>query len=348
MIILAIETSCDETAAALVKDGIQLLASSVATSLDLHRETGGIVPEVAARQQVTAMIPTLDRTLKAAKVPITQIDALAVTYGPGLIGSLLVGVETAKTLAWAWEKPLIPVNHLIAHLYANWLVEGFAEAIKFPALGLEVSGGYTELMLLRGHGQIDYLGGTRDDAAGEAFDKVARLLGLGYPGGPEIEKLSNQITKTDQGKNWGKLFPRPMVNDPGFDFSFSGLKVAVRRVVEEGKLSRERIAYEFQEASTEVLVKKTIRAAKKYQAKSILLAGGVAANTRLREELTTQAKHLNIPLFVPPIKLCTDNAAFIAAYAHFNYHPVPPEEVTANPDLSLEVSLEKWPGETNG
>ncbi|MDO8515302.1 MAG: tRNA (adenosine(37)-N6)-threonylcarbamoyltransferase complex transferase subunit TsaD [bacterium] len=306
MTILGIETSCDETAAAIVKDGTQLISNVVASSQQMHAKFGGIIPENAAREQITSIIPVIKEAL------VCDIDAIAVTVGPGLIGSLLVGVETAKTFAYAWNKPLIPVNHLVGHIYANWLVS----KPQFPALVLLVSGGHSELILMEGHGKFKYLGGTRDDAAGECFDKCARLLNLGYPGGVAIEKaaIKNNLYK----------LPRPMINDKSFDFSFSGLKTAVAN---SPKDNVNYLAYELQEAITDVLVIKTRRAAEKYQVKNILLAGGVAANKRLREKIPEA-------LF-PPFALCTDNAAYIASAAYFNQKVVPWEKVNADPSLSF-------------
>ena len=304
MTILGIETSCDETAAAVVKDGTQLISNVVASSQQMHAKFGGIIPENAAREQIKSIIPVIKETL------VCDIDAIAVTVGPGLIGSLLVGVETAKTLSYAWNKPLIPVNHLIGHIYANWLVS----KPQFPALVLLVSGGHSELILMADHGKYKYLGGTRDDAAGECFDKCARLLNLGYPGGPAISKaaIKNDLYK----------LPRPMINSKDFDFSFSGLKTVVANSPRDNP---NYLAYELQEAITDVLVTKTRRAAEKYQVKNILLAGGVAANKRLREKIPEA--------LCPPIELCTDNAAYIASAAFFNYKEVPWHKVNADPSL---------------
>lgn len=315
MKILGIETSCDETAAAIVEDGTKIISNIVASSQEIHAKYGGIIPEQAAREQVKAMIPVIKEAL------VSDIDAIAVTIGPGLIGSLLVGVETAKSLAFAWNKPLIPVNHLIGHIYANWLGE---TPPKFPALVLLVSGGHSELILMTDHGKYKWLGGTRDDAAGECFDKCARILNLGYPGGPAIEKnaVAGNIVK----------LPRPMINDKSFDFSFSGLKTAVLNRKTENS---NELAYELQEAVTDVLVKKTLLAAEKFKIKTILLAGGVAANKRLRERLRSSASPAGLKILFPPINLCTDNAAYIASAAFFNQKSVPWQKVDADPSLSL-------------
>lgn len=312
MTILGIETSCDETAAAIVEDGVKIISNVVASSQAMHAKFGGIIPEQAAREQVKAIIPVINEALTLSEVEGSHIDALAVTIGPGLIGSLLVGVETAKALAFAWNKPIVPVNHLIGHIYANWI----NSLPKFPALVLLVSGGHSELILMKDHGDFEFLGGTRDDAAGECFDKCARVLNLGYPGGPMIEK--NAIFK-----NLTPL-PRPMINTKDFDFSFSGLKTAVLYRKNEDP---DGMAFELQEAITDVLVKKTLMAADKFKVKNILLAGGVAANKRLREKLS-QA-------ICPPINLCTDNAAYIASAAFFNYEPVSWKQIQADPSLEI-------------
>lgn len=317
MRILGIETSCDETAAAVVKDGIKILSNVVASSVEIHQKTGGIIPEVAAREQVRCIIPVIKEALTS------KIDAIAVTIGPGLIGSLLVGIETAKTLAYVWKKPIIPVNHLQAHLYANWLEN---KKPQFPTIGLVVSGGHTDLVLMKDHGKLKWLGGTRDDAAGECFDKTARLLGLGYPGGPAIEKTAQK------GNPQAFDLPRPMIKQKNFDFSFAGLKTAVLRVTKEQKtkIKKEDLAASIQQAIIDVLVEKTVRAAEKYKVKSVLLAGGVAANRKLREKMK-----LEINLFVPPPKLCTDNATYVASCAYFNYQPISWQKIKADPGLSI-------------
>jgi len=335
MKILGIETSCDETAAAIVEDGVKDLASVVSSSRELHEKTGGIVPEVAARKQVDFMIPVLEETLKQAKTDRFSayektIDAIAVTVGPGLIGSLLVGVEAAKALALAWEKPLIPVNHLIGHIYANWLDN--PREIEFPAVVLVVSGGHTDLVLMRGHGDFEFLGGTLDDAAGEAFDKTARLLGLAkYLGGPQLSKLAATCKKNTLS---GHL-PRPMMAKPNFDFSFSGLKTAVKRLVENENYPRDVVACEFETAVVDVLVSKTIKAAQKYKVKTILLGGGVSANTPLRSRIKSQAESLGFDLHIPPLSLCTDNAIYIAGAAFFNNRSVELEKIDADPSLGI-------------
>ncbi len=325
MKILAIESSCDETSAAVVENGTKIISNVFASSVELHQKSGGVIPEIAAREQLKCIIPVI----KEAFVPF---DAMAVTVGPGLIGPVLIGVETAKTLAFAWNKPIVPINHLVAHLYANWLS---GQVPEFPAICLVVSGGHTELVLMTDHGKMKYLGGTRDDAAGEAFDKTARMLGLApYFGGPAIAAAAKNVA------NVKKFLPRPMIGSNDLDFSFSGLKTAVLREVQKphfAKASRGELAYEIQEAITDVLVAKVIKATKIYNPKSILLAGGVSANQRLREKLKDkiEKEKLVIKLFVPEPKLCTDNAAYIASCAFFNYHPKPWQKINANPGLGI-------------
>jgi N6-L-threonylcarbamoyladenine synthase len=353
MLILGIETSCDETAAAVVEDGTKILSNVVASSIELHQKTGGIIPEVAAREQLKCVLPVVDEALaqaasnrkKLTPRPYTLnpnfIDAIAVTVGPGLIGSLLVGVETAKTLAYAWPKPLMPVNHLQAHLYANWLNR---QRPQFPAIGLVVSGGHTDLVLMKNHGRFQWLGGTRDDAAGECFDKCARLLGLGYPGGPAIAAAAAKYQVS--GLKSKVVLPRPMIETNNFDFSFSGLKTAVLRETQHLKLKTlnrrinssvsSPLAFEIQEAITDVLVTKTMKAAEKFKVKSILLAGGVAANQVLRKKFQVLGLKSQVNFFVPPQNLCTDNATYVASFSYFNYQSVPWEKIQADPSLRIE------------
>lgn len=348
MIILGIETSCDETAAAIIegeKDNkkVKLLSNAVSSSLSLHAAAGGIIPEVAAREQVKYIIPVIKEALAKIKNPEKELDAIAVTIGPGLIGSLLIGVETARTLSYVWKKPLIPVNHLFGHIYANWLVGDSASqmdknraGIEFPVIALVVSGGHTDLVLMKNHNKTKWLGGTRDDAAGEAFDKTGRLLKLSYPGGPQVEKLALGINKDIYN------FPRPLINSGDFDFSFSGSKTAVLRKVQAiGQLNNETIAnicYSLQNAIFDVLVTKTLDAAIKFKAKSILLGGGVAANQTLRKRFEFEIRNLKleIPLFIPEKRLCTDNAAMIAAAGFFNQKKVAWDKITPNPELYFD------------
>jgi N6-L-threonylcarbamoyladenine synthase len=315
-LILGIETSCDETAAAVVAGGRQILSNIIASQVELHARFGGVVPEIASRQHLLVLNTLIDDALREARVSFKDLQAIAVTHGPGLVGALLVGVATAKALAYALRLPLIAVNHLEAHLYANELT---GQEITYPAVILIVSGGHTELLFLENHSAITSLGSTRDDAAGEAFDKVARVLDLGYPGGPLIDKLASEGNPT------AVAFPRAWLNDSPspYDFSFSGLKTAVinhlyhaRRRGEEINLPD--LVASFQEALVEVLVEKTIAAAKNHHARTVLLAGGVAANSHLRQRLKQRLTD-DLPttaLHFPPPELCTDNAAMIAAAAY--------------------------------
>ncbi len=346
MKILGIETSCDETAAAIIKgeknhNKVTLLSNVIASSLSLHAVTGGIIPEIAAIEQVKFIIPVIEKALK--DTDIKTIDAVAVTIGPGLIGSLLVGVETAKTLAYVFNKPIIPVNHLFGHIYANWIDNENINSgeVEFPSLSLVVSGGHTDLVLIKNHGNMKWLGGTRDDAAGEAFDKIGRLLGLPYPDGPSIEKNAGA------GNSKRFNFPKPLIDSNDFDFSFSGLKTAALREItklkesQDGKLNQkdiEDICACLQKTIIDVLVFKTLKAAQKYKVKSILLGGGVAANQTLgkRFELEIENWKLKIPLFIPEKRLCTDNAGMIAAAGFFNYRKTNWQQITVNPELYFD------------
>ncbi|AKM85006.1 MAG: metalloendopeptidase glycoprotease family, O-sialoglycoprotein endopeptidase [candidate division Kazan bacterium GW2011_GWA1_50_15] len=310
--ILAIETSCDDTSVAIVENGHKVLVNLVASQEKLHATFGGVVPEVASREHLKAIYPLIELALKRAKLTPKQIDAIAVTVGPGLLGSLLVGVNAAKTLGYLWGKRVLPVNHLMGHIYAGFIDH---PKLELPLLALVVSGGHSELVLVGRHGEYKYLGGTRDDAAGEAFDKVARLLQLGYPGGPavaaEAAKAKLQITNYKKGK--GIKLPRPMLDEGDLDFSFSGLKTAVSRV--KGRPAD--IAHEFQDAVVDVLTDKLARAASRHQAKTIVLGGGVAANQALRGRVSELAKARGWQLVIPDFKYCTDNAAMIGSAGHF-------------------------------
>lgn len=338
MRILAIETSCDETAAAVVEDGINILGNAVASSTAMHEKYGGIVPEVAAREQLKCILPVINEALNEARANYQSIDKLAVTTGPGLIGSLLIGVETAKTLALTLNKPIIPVNHVLAHMYANFVRN--KEPVEFPAISLVVSGGHTELYLMKSIKELTWLGGTLDDAAGEAFDKTARLLGFGSLGGLAIQEAAQKYQKT---KNNNQIeLPRPMLHDKTLNFSFSGLKTAVLREVNKLKETKQlnevmiqQLSFEVQEAITDVLVAKTINAAEKSNATSILISGGVAANLSLRDKFM---KHnSSFTFYAPSVSLCTDNAVYIASYAFFRGNAVDWHSVDAVPDLSVEV-----------
>jgi len=304
MKILGIETSCDETAAAVVEDGARILSNQIASQVEIHARYGGIVPEVASRQHLLSVIPVIERAMAEAGVSWKGLSGVAVTVGPGLAGSLLVGVNVAKALALARGLPLIGVNHLEAHIYANWLG---GNSIDFPVVCLIVSGGHSDLVLMKGHGDYVVLGRTRDDAAGEAFDKAARILGLGYPGGPAIEQASRQGTASIQ-------LPRAWLKG-SHDFSFSGVKTALLRLVEAGKVSSlADAAASFQAAVIEVLVTKTVAVARGWRVKKVLLSGGVASNSSLREQLVKQSP---LPVLVPPPVLCTDNAAMVAACGYY-------------------------------
>jgi len=308
MKILGIETSCDETAAAVVEDGVSILSNQIASQVEIHARYGGIVPEVASRQHILAIIPILKQAMTEAKVTWSDLAGIAVTIGPGLAGSLLIGVNAAKAIALARGLPITGVNHLEGHIYANWLVEHNPDSAPlFPLICLIVSGGHSDLVLMKGHGDYVVLGRTRDDAAGEAFDKAARILDLGYPGGPAIEQAARAGTASIQ-------LPRAWLKGTN-DFSFSGIKTALLRLVEQGKVSTKAdAAASFQEAVVDVLVTKTVTVAKEHRVKQILLAGGVASNERLRQWLV---KNSPIPVLVPEPVLCTDNAAMIAACGYY-------------------------------
>lgn len=309
--ILAIETSCDETAAAVVEDGVRIMSNVIASQTDIHAEYGGVFPELASRKHVEVIYPVLQQALQDAHLSIEDIDCIAVTRGPGLVGSLLVGVNAAKGVAIAREKPLLGINHIEGHIYSLWLADNH-EDITFPLLTLVVSGGHTELFLVQDHLSYQHLGGTIDDAAGEAFDKVGRLLGLPFPGGPSIDKAS------ENGNPKAVMFPRAILDD-SYNFSFSGLKTAVLRQVkryEEGRLPVADLAASFQAAVVDVLVTKTARAAKEFNVTAVHIAGGVSANRELRDRM---GKNLDIPVRCPPPILCTDNAAMIGAAAHWRY-----------------------------
>ena len=345
MKILAIETSCDETAAAVVEDGCVVHANVVATQIELHRRFGGVFPEVASRQHVLAIQPVIAQALAEAGVSARALDAIAVTHGPGLAGSLLVGVNTAKGLAFAADRPLLPVNHLEGHIYSNWLdaperAQG-RPGDNFPVVVLIVSGGHTELIEMRGHGRYRRLGGTLDDAAGEAFDKVARLLDLGFPGGPAIQQAA------EAGDPGAFELPRALRHaaDHRFDFSFSGLKTAmlnlIRRLAQEGRELRDPrlladLAAAFQQAVADVLVEKTADAALATGARQVCICGGVSANRMLRDTAAARLDTLDIPLYIPPLRYCTDNAAMIGAAAYYRWRSQPPPDGLA---MDVHASL---------
>jgi N6-L-threonylcarbamoyladenine synthase len=310
-LILGIETSCDETSASVVKGGTEILSNVIVSQTDLHGEYGGIVPEIAARAHVEALTPAIAEALMRADSTFWDLDAVAATLGPGLIGSLLIGVAEGKSIAAVLDVPFVGVNHLEAHIYSALLAAPHA---KFPAVALIISGGHTLLVDAHGHGDYSILGGTVDDAAGEAFDKIARFLGLDYPGGPEIDRLSLL------GDPAAITFPRAMIDVPGFDVSYSGLKTSVINYVRKqqaagGAVSVEDIAASFQQAMVDVQVVKTIAAVEETHAERVFLCGGVAANSGLRTGLADACRQREIELFVPPMELCTDNAAMVAACA---------------------------------
>ncbi|WP_077604340.1 tRNA (adenosine(37)-N6)-threonylcarbamoyltransferase complex transferase subunit TsaD [Oceanobacillus sojae] len=331
-IILGIETSCDETAASIVRNGREILSNVVASQIESHKRFGGVVPEIASRHHVEQITMVLEEAVNQAKVTWDDIDAIAVTEGPGLVGALLVGVNAAKALAFAKNKPLIGVHHIAGHIYANRLENEFA----FPLLALIVSGGHTELVIMKDHYDYELIGETRDDAAGEAYDKVARMLKLPYPGGPEIDRLSAE----------GKAaidFPRAWLEEGSYDFSFSGLKSSVINTLHNAEqrgevLNPADVAASFQQSVVEVLTEKTFRAAQEYKVKQVIVAGGVAANKGLRESLKNRFNSENMDLYIPPIHLCTDNAAMIAAAGTILYEKekFAALDLNANPSLMLE------------
>jgi len=330
-LILGIETSCDDTSIAVVKNGRELLSNVVSSQL-VHKEFGGVIPEVAARHHDKRIIFILEKALKEAAVALKDIDAIAVTKGPGLVGSLLIGISLAKAISFSLDLPLIAVNHLAGHIYAS----NFVSNLEFPLISLIVSGGHTLLVYMAKHLSFEVLGKTLDDACGEVFDKVARLLDLPYPGGPYIDKLS---------KN-GKLkyfLPKALLKTKNYNFSFSGLKTAVRKLVEELKETKEfeenieNIAYSFQAAVVDVLVTKTMEAVYAMDVKNLVLGGGVAANSFLREKLIERSKKLGLKVFIPPLNLCTDNAAMIASVGTYQYLEKDFSDLALNPDPNFPL-----------
>jgi N6-L-threonylcarbamoyladenine synthase len=355
-LILAVESSCDETGIAVIEGGRRILSNVVASQTALHAATGGIVPEVAARAHLRWIVPVLDEALADAGRTVDDVDAVAVTYGPGLAGSLLVGINFAKTLAWVHDKPLVGVNHLEGHLYAAWLQDqpdGEGEGPVFPLVALIVSGGHTFLVEMRDHLTYRLLGQTVDDAAGEAFDKVGRLLGLPYPGGPAVSRAAESATANVV------AFPRAWLGD-SYDFSFSGLKTAARRTIVEARAAQRHpagaaaeaeahpglaqaamadLAWGFQDSIVDVLVTKTIRAARQTGARSIVLGGGVAANSALRSRLAGEAEDLGVPLVVPRPSLCTDNGAMIGAAGFRRYAAGERADLALDARPSLPLAL---------
>lgn len=328
-IILGIETSCDETAVAIVKNGREVISDVVASQIESHKRFGGVVPEIASRHHVEQMTVVLEEAFEQSGLTWEDIDAIAVTEGPGLIGALLVGINAAKALAFAKNKPLIAVHHIAGHIYANRIEQEF----DFPLLSLIVSGGHTELVLMKGHNQYELIGETLDDAAGEAFDKIARALDLPYPGGPHIDKLAHEGEDLYD-------FPRAWL-DGSYDFSFSGLKSAVINFIHNEKqrgkeVNKANIAASFQASVVDVLTEKTYKASKEHRVKQVIVAGGVAANKGLRTSLEKRFNDETRPLLIPPIRLCTDNAVMIAAAATILFE----EKQFANWDLNGKASLD--------
>lgn len=330
--ILGIETSCDETAASIVKNGHEIISNVVASQIESHKRFGGVVPEVASRHHVEQITIVVEEALKQADMTPQDLDAVAVTEGPGLVGALLIGINAAKAFAFANGLPLVGVHHIAGHIYANALVQ----KMEFPLLALVVSGGHTELVLMKADGQFELIGETRDDAAGEAYDKVARVLNLPYPGGPHIDKLANESDEALQ-------FPRAWLEEGSYDFSFSGLKSAVINYQHNAEQRGEEInpnhlAAGFQQSVVEVLTTKTIRAAREFKVKQVIAAGGVAANKGLRNSLEEAFIKENIPFYVPPIKLCTDNAAMIAAAGNSKYSAGHLSDMSMNGRPGLELN----------
>ena len=363
-ILLAIETSCDETAAAIVADGRYVHSNIVASQVEIHQKYGGVVPELASRQHLKTIMPVVTEALATADVAWEELDGIAVTYGPGLAGALLVGVNFAKSLAFSLDVPLIGVNHLEGHVYAAWLSrsrrvrqESAEDEMRFPLLALVVSGGHTELVLMRGHGDYGLLGATRDDAAGEAFDKVGRILGLPYPGGPSVQLAAEQLSR------YGLRGRRNMVDLPRawmqgtYEFSFSGLKTAVLRYMQSrmkdqdlseplvttpgGVVNMEvplyvaQVAASFQQSVADVLVAKTVEAAREFKAQMILVVGGVAANSLLREEILA---HAPIPVRIPDLAFCTDNAAMIGACGYYRLQQGQVSDMTLDVDPGARLA----------
>jgi N6-L-threonylcarbamoyladenine synthase len=334
VLILAIESSCDETAAAVVENGRNVLSNIISSQIEIHKQFGGVVPEIASRKHIENIGDVVNEALVEAGVNENDIDAIAVTYGPGLVGALLVGINYAKGLSYAWGKPLIGVNHIEGHIFANFIED---ENLEPPFICLVASGGHTHLVYVKDYGKYEIMGQTRDDAAGEAFDKIARAIELGYPGGPLLDKLAQKGNKD------AIKFPRVTIDDNSFDFSFSGLKSSVLNYLHNCKQKNEKIIAEdvaasFQEAVVDVLVLKTIRAAKDKNCEKIALAGGVAANSRLRQNLQDECLKNNYKLLRPSLILCTDNGAMIGCAGYYKYlkNEFSNSSLNALPNLELQ------------
>ena len=333
ILILGIESSCDETAAAVVKNGTEVLSNVINTQIDIHKQFGGVVPEVASRQHIQTIDTVIDKALADANVTFDDITAIAVTYGPGLVGALLIGVSTAKALAYALKKPLVPVNHIRGHIMADFVEH---KDLKPPFVCLVASGGHSHIVEVKDYTEFEILGQTRDDAAGEAFDKIARVLGLGYPGGPLIDKLAKEGDKN------AVHFPRVKMDGNSLDFSFSGVKTAVINHLHKLDMKGEEynkadIAASFQEAVTDALCTHTIEAARRTGNKTIALAGGVAANSALREKMTEQASKEGINVIYPSPVYCTDNAVMIACAGYYEYKNQSFADMTLNAKANLKL-----------
>ena len=329
--ILGIESSCDETSCSIVANGRKEIATIISSQIDIHKEYGGVVPEIASREHVKNITIVIEECLKKANMSMEDIDAIAITYGPGLIGSLLIGLEAAKTLAFIYNKPLVPVHHIAGHIYANSL----EKEMKFPLLALIVSGGHTELVIMEDHYKFRKIGGTLDDAIGECYDKVARVIGLEYPGGPKVDKLASI----------GKLtynLPIPL-NDDSYNFSFSGLKSAVinlnHKLEQRGEeINKEDLAASFQKVAISSIINKTKKAIENYNIKNLIVAGGVAANKGLRSEVYKLGEELNIDITIPNMKYCTDNAAMIATAGYYAYKDGRIADLTLNSKSSDKLN----------
>ena len=337
MLVLGVESSCDETAVSIVKDGKEVLANVVLTQIDIHTKFGGVVPEIASREHVYNVSMCFEEAFRQSGLKPEDIDLIAVTKGPGLIGSLLVGVNAAKTFALMYNKPIIGINHLAGHIYAN----AIEHEMKFPSIALLVSGGNTELIYMKEHFSFELIGETLDDAVGEAYDKVARVVGIGYPGGPKVDKLAHE------GKDTYHL-PRVTLGDDNYNFSFSGLKSAVinlhHNATQRGEeIDTNNLCASFQEAVTDVLVEKALRACKEYNVSQLIVAGGVSANKGLKEKLMSTNKNPNLEICIPSIKYCTDNAVMLAAAGFFRWMKNnTADDLTLNADASLELeTIEK-------
>ena len=328
--ILGIESSCDETSVSIVKNGSEEISTSTNTQIDIHKEYGGVVPEIASRCHVKNITILIEDCLKNANMTMNDIDAIAVTYGPGLVGSLLVGIEAAKTLSYVYNKPLVPVNHMTGHIYAN----NIGNRMNFPLIALVVSGGHTELIYMKNHYEFKKIGATLDDAVGECYDKVARIVNVPYPGGPVIDKMAKLGNDT---------YPLPLpLNDNTYNFSFSGLKSAVINLVHNeqqrgNEIRKNDLACSFQKVVVDVLVKKTFKAIKDYRVNNLIVAGGVAANSGLRERLEEECKKEKVNLTLPNLKYCTDNATMIAASGYYAYLHGDRADLTLNANSSLSL-----------